>query len=155
MTLSANFTLRELTVSANRPDLVRPIPADLMPYARRVATTLLQPIRNHAGRAVRVLSCYRSPALNKAIGGSPTSQHIHAQAADFTTADVGRIFADLVAGRLNLVCGQVIYYPDRSFVHVALPSSRCPGPLFQVQYPTRGYRYCWVTSEEQLARLLA
>lgn len=33
-------------------------------------------------RQIKVLSCYRSPKLNKAVGGSKTSAHMNALAAD-------------------------------------------------------------------------
>jgi len=43
---------------------------------------ILQPVREEFG-IIRINSGYRSPALNKAVGGSKTSQHCNGQAADF------------------------------------------------------------------------
>jgi hypothetical protein len=43
---------------------------------------ILQPVREEFG-VIRINSGYRSPALNKAVGGSKTSQHCNGQAADF------------------------------------------------------------------------
>jgi len=43
---------------------------------------ILQPVREEFG-VIRINSGYRSPALNKAVGGSATSQHCNGQAADF------------------------------------------------------------------------
>jgi uncharacterized protein YcbK (DUF882 family) len=48
------------------------------------AQRLLQPIRDHYARPVIVTSGYRSPALNSAVGGSSTSQHMLGEASDFT-----------------------------------------------------------------------
>jgi len=46
---------------------------------------LLDPIREKVGKPIRVSSGYRPEALNKAVGGSPTSNHRYARAADCTT----------------------------------------------------------------------
>jgi len=48
---------------------------------------ILQPIRNEFG-ILRINSGYRSPALNKAVGGSKTSQHCNGQAADFELSKI-------------------------------------------------------------------
>ena len=47
----------------------------------------LQPVRNEFG-PIRINSGYRSPALNKAVGGSKTSQHCSGQAADFESSRI-------------------------------------------------------------------
>lgn len=41
-------------------------------------------VRGLLGKPVRVHSAYRSPAVNAAVGGSPTSQHCGGQAVDFS-----------------------------------------------------------------------
>lgn len=41
-------------------------------------------VKTGVERTIRVLSCYRSPELNKAVGGSKTSAHMHGLAADIT-----------------------------------------------------------------------
>jgi hypothetical protein len=43
---------------------------------------VLQPLRDKYGKSINITSGYRSPKLNKAIGGSSTSQHCYGQAAD-------------------------------------------------------------------------
>ena len=48
---------------------------------------ILQPIRDEFG-IIRINSGYRSPALNKAVGGSKTSQHCNGQAADFESSKI-------------------------------------------------------------------
>jgi zinc D-Ala-D-Ala carboxypeptidase len=47
-----------------------------------VAENIFEKVRTHFGRAIKVSSFYRSPALNKAIGGSNTSQHCKGEAMD-------------------------------------------------------------------------
>ena len=83
MRLSKNFTLKELIAS----DTALRLGIDNTPSKEGIwkltllATNLLQPIRNELG-PLRVTSGYRSPELNKAIGGSTKSQHCKCQAVD-------------------------------------------------------------------------
>ena len=48
---------------------------------------ILQPVREEFG-VIRINSGYRSPALNKAVGGSKTSQHCNGEAADFESSRI-------------------------------------------------------------------
>ncbi len=47
-----------------------------------VATEVFDRIREHFGVPLRVSSFYRCQKLNKAVGGSKTSQHVEGQAID-------------------------------------------------------------------------
>jgi hypothetical protein len=87
--LTPHFTLVEMSRSntAVRLDLDNTIPPDLIPNATHVAQAL-ELVREHFGAVVHVSSCYRAPAVNKAVGGSPTSAHRFAHAADFTVEGV-------------------------------------------------------------------
>jgi len=49
------------------------------------AEKLFQPIRDWCGHPIRINSMYRSEELNKAVGGSKTSQHAFGQALDLDT----------------------------------------------------------------------
>lgn len=44
--------------------------------------TILQKVRTHFGRAVKINSAYRTPAYNKKVGGATNSQHMQGIAAD-------------------------------------------------------------------------
>jgi len=48
----------------------------------------LQKIRDHFGKPIHINSAYRTPAHNKAVGGSPNSQHLQGKAADIVIAGV-------------------------------------------------------------------
>ncbi len=48
---------------------------------------ILDPLREAWGSAIIVSSGYRSPALNKAVGGSSTSAHCRGYAADISPAN--------------------------------------------------------------------
>ena len=85
MRISPNFTLHEMMHSptAKRLGFINQIPGPVHTEAlRRLCTRVLQPIRDHFKQPVRVNSGYRSPKLNKHIGGSKFSQHMLGEAAD-------------------------------------------------------------------------
>lgn len=92
MKLTDHFTQPEMERSSTaiRLGLVNVCPADLLPNMREVAANL-ELIRAHFGKSIHITSCYRSPAVNAAVGGSPTSAHRFAHAADFEVHDVANI----------------------------------------------------------------
>lgn len=51
---------------------------------------LLDPVREAWGKPLRVTSGFRSPVLNKAVGGVPDSQHVQGEAADITAGSPER-----------------------------------------------------------------
>lgn len=59
-----------------------------------IANNVFQPLRDGIGKPIRISSGYRSEKLNKAVGGSKTSQHNKGQALDlvatsgFTNKDI-------------------------------------------------------------------
>lgn len=52
-------------------------------------TQLYQPMREVLGKSVLISSGYRSPAVNKAVGGSATSAHMNGYAIDFISPKYG------------------------------------------------------------------
>lgn len=84
MKLSPNFSLDELTKSeaAIRLGLDNSPTQEIISNLQELTVHILQPIRDKFGPVV-VTSGYRSPDVNKAIGGSATSDHCKGQAADF------------------------------------------------------------------------
>lgn len=89
MQLSKNFTLKELTRSdvATRKGLDNTPNYSAAVNLEVLALSLLQPIRDKFGM-VRVLSGYRSPAVNREVGGSKTSDHMEGSAADIEVPGV-------------------------------------------------------------------
>ena len=121
MNLSRYFTLSEMTVSqaASRRGL------DNTPGPREIAALkllcekVLAPIREHFDRPVIVTSGYRSPKVNKAIGGAASSQHCKGEAADFTVPGVSNLALCKWIER-NLQYDQLIYeYGESGWVHVS------------------------------------
>ena len=47
-----------------------------------LAQKIFEPLRAWVGKPIKINSFFRSPELNKAIGGSSKSQHCHGQAID-------------------------------------------------------------------------
>lgn len=84
--LSAHFSLEEMTVSqeAVRQGIDNTPTPEHRVNLVELCTDLLEPLRGWAG-PVYVSSGYRSPAVNKAIGGSETSAHMFGWACDHRT----------------------------------------------------------------------
>ena len=122
MKLSPNFTLAELTHSEtaerlgldNTPD--EKVKANLVRLAR-----MLEEVRRVLGRPIMVNSAYRSPAVNKAIGSKPTSQHCLGCAADIRVP--GLTPNDIVKAiiKTNIEYDQLIREFD-SWVHISIPN---------------------------------
>ena len=82
--ISKNFTLEELTASQTakaRGINNQPCTAEIVNLVY-LAAYVLQPLRDAMGEPIKIGSGYRSPALNRAVGGVANSQHIKGQAAD-------------------------------------------------------------------------
>ena len=86
--LTNHFTLTELTKTELRKIDNTP-PAAILPNIKRTAETLEAVRTLLGGQPINVNSCYRSRAVNKAIGGSKTSKHMEGLAADFTCQTYG------------------------------------------------------------------
>ena len=84
MNLSENLTLAEMvnSDSAKRNGIKNTPTDEHIANMEVLAKYVFQPIRNHFGVPIHISSGYRSAELNKAIGGSQTSQHSKGQAMD-------------------------------------------------------------------------
>ena len=89
--VAQNFTLPELVKSSTAERLGisnMPDSAQTLVNLVNVANHILQPVRDQFG-PIRVNSGYRGLPLNKAVGGSKTSQHCKGEAADFESSRIG------------------------------------------------------------------
>ena len=138
MNLTKNLTLAEVTKSTTAKRLGIDNQPDewTIENLRAVGECVFQPLRDAFGCPIYVSSGYRSPELNKAIGGSLRSQHIQGRALDLD-ADVfrgctnGEIFRFILN---NLTFDQLIWEfgdednPDWvhvSYVRDGLNRGRC------------------------------
>jgi hypothetical protein len=132
--LSDHFTVAEFTASRTALDrgIDNDLPIELLANARATAS-MLERIRSHLsdlkGSTVPILiqSGYRSEALNRAVGGSPRSDHMQALAADFRAPGFGsplEVARALEGVTDEMGIGQLINeYPDRGgagWVHVSI-----------------------------------
>ena len=126
MNLTPTFSLHELTKSetALRLDLDNTPDDEATENLRLLCEKVLQPVRDHFGKGVKVNSAYRSPESNAAVGGSKTSDHCKGMAADIEIPGVAN--ADLAQWVMdNLDYTQLIleFYtpgiPDSGWVHVS------------------------------------
>lgn len=118
--LSEHFTLEEMVISqiATRKGLDNTPPPEELKNLRALCVKLLEPIRALAGNPIVVSSGYRSPAVNKAVGGAKSSQHVLGQAADITCPALGqKKFFDLIR-KSGLPFDQVIDEFEQ-WVHVS------------------------------------
>ena len=83
--MSANFSYEELTNSTSFPDFVNRNMIDARAFEKQLKYTAytLEEIRRVLGVPMKITSGFRNNALNKAIGGSPTSGHTKGLCADF------------------------------------------------------------------------
>lgn len=90
MNLTDHFTLEELTHSqtAARLGLDNEPPPDVVDALTRTAHGL-EMVRVLLQAPILVSSGYRSPKVNRAVGGAANSQHILGEAADFTAPGFG------------------------------------------------------------------
>lgn len=112
------FTLAEMTRTSTGLENV-PGPA-VRANMQELVTTVLDPLRRHLGRPVRVNSGFRSLRVNSAVGGSPRSRHLTGEAADIEVD--GLDAHDLVEAiqLAELDFDQVIAYAPERGGHVHL-----------------------------------
>lgn len=82
--ISKNFSLEELcrsTTAAAKKMRNEPGKEEIVNLTHLVLH-VLQPLRDVIGESIPISSGYRSPALNKLVGGVTNSQHVTGQAAD-------------------------------------------------------------------------
>lgn len=115
MQLSPHFTLRELTRSdtAKRLGLQNAFTADVVDNLQKLCVEVLEPLRKHLGYPIKINSGYRSPAVNKAVGGVANSFHIQGRAAD-----IPKYPGALDYLRSLNKCSEVIN--EGTWIHVAL-----------------------------------
>lgn len=84
--ISIHFNLEDLT-KTNTNASNTPHEPGVITNLRKVAEHILEPVRKHFDRKVIIHSGYRSPAVNKLVGGSNNSQHSRGEAVDFSVQD--------------------------------------------------------------------
>ncbi|EMO41406.1 peptidase M15 [Leptospira noguchii serovar Autumnalis str. ZUN142] len=106
MNLSKNFTLSQLTVTQtglpNVPDERQIV------NLKRLSEEILEPLREAIGKPIEINSGFRSPAVNRKVKGSVTSQHMAGEAADVCVAGMSTLDIVKVITKLKLPFHQLI-----------------------------------------------
>ena len=84
MSISKHISYKEGVYSrtATRLGIKNNPNAEQMKNMIAIAEEVFEPLRAYVGGPIKINSFFRSPELNKAIGGSTKSQHCHGQAID-------------------------------------------------------------------------
>ena len=123
--ISKDFNYEEFEDSFRAKELkiVNLIPSYKIRFAiRLLVLNLLQPLRDKLQRPLVLSSGYRSPALNKAIGGAKNSQHLKGEAADISCQGAMEVLllAQIIF-RYALPFDQMILY--ESFLHLSFKAN--------------------------------
>ena len=121
MNLGKYFTLSEMTVTntglVNSPSKIE------INKLKMLVENILDPLRELYGKPITVNSGYRSPLVNKKVGGVATSEHVKGQAADITggSKEENMKLFNLIKDNFNF--RQLIDEYDYKWVHVSFDST--------------------------------
>ena len=124
MKLSKNFSRAEIEHSntAKRLDIKNEMSEKHLEHMQGLIDNLIQPMRDAIG-PIRVTSGYRSPQLNRAIGGSRTSQHCKGQALDIQYWSGGKMNNKVIYDWVlesDIEFDQMINEFDYAWIHISL-----------------------------------
>ena len=124
MKLSKNFALSEITHSntAKRLGIENEPTEKHLQNMQHLVDNLLQPLRDSIG-PIRISSGYRNPSLNRAIGGSRSSQHCKGEALDIQFWQMGKMMNELIYEWIldsGLEFDQMINEFDFAWIHISL-----------------------------------
>ena len=124
MKLSKNFALSEITHSNTAKRLgIKNEPTEIhLQNMQHLVDNILQPLRDSIG-PIRISSGYRNPSLNRAIGGSPKSQHCKGEALDLQFWRGGEMFNKEIYEWIlqsDLEFDQMINEFDFAWIHISL-----------------------------------
>lgn len=116
------FTIKELCKSstATQRGIDNTPNSEIVSNLEQLVDIILDPLREKYGKPIRVNSGYRCEKLNKAVGGSNTSQHRYGLAADITAGsrlENKNLF--ILAQQLNLPFDQLIDEKNYSWIHIS------------------------------------
>lgn len=143
MTDAPNFELPEFLASqtATRMGMDNTPPVAVL---RRIETLLapgMQRVRNLFGLPVVISSGYRSPEVNRAVGGAAASQHVQGLAADFTVPKFGPpldVAREIAAHGDAIRFDQLIF--EGQWVHISFAEIQ-RGEVLTAHFGPGGTRY--------------
>lgn len=137
MNISKHITLIEATKSqtAIRKGIDNTPDEATIERMKLVAEKIFEPIRERFGVPIGVSSFYRSPKLNKAIGGAKNSQHVTGEAIDIDADIFGGVTNQEIFNfvKYHLNFDQLIReYGDKGWVHVSYRSEGNRGQVLEI-----------------------
>lgn len=126
MRLSRNFHLAEFTKSdtADQRGLDNTPDAEHLANLRVTAFGLEQVRQLLGGRIVHVTSGYRSPAVNRAVGGVANSAHAMGLAADITVEGLTAVDVARAVAASSIAFDQLVLETSRGVVHLSFDPAR-------------------------------
>lgn len=121
--ITEHFTLGEMlrSAAASRLGLDNTPESDEIYENIKKTCEALEIVRAYYGKPINVLSCYRAPEVNQAVGGSKSSAHMKGLAADFTIAGIPNIEICSAISALGIAFDQIIYeFGESGWVHLGL-----------------------------------
>ena len=140
MNLSPHFSLAELVASqvATRKGIDNAPAAAIVANLTRLAA-LLEQVRALVGAPIAISSGYRSPALNKAVGGAANSAHVLGQAADISMAKLAPKAMALLIRQSDIAFDQLIY--EGTWVHIGLSTGAPRRQVLTAKFAGGGVSY--------------
>jgi len=121
MKISKHISIEEATLSPTglRLGIDNTPNEEILANMKLVAERCFEPIRNWYGKPIKVNSFYRCEALNRAVKGSLTSQHVEGKAIDISTGTKtgNKLIYDWA--KENLIFDQLINEYDYAWVHIS------------------------------------
>ena len=127
MKLTEHFTLSEFVRSktADRNNIDNTPSQEVIENLRALCRNVLEPARVVFGSPIYITSGYRCSALNNAVGGKPTSQHLRGEAADLQVKGVHNLRKLYNAIKEHGVFDQLLLESNKAgakWVHVSYAS---------------------------------
>ena len=115
MQLTPHFSLAELTVTNTKIDNT---PSKEVIEVLRTTAFYMEKVREILGNvAITINSGYRSPDVNRAVGGTSNSSHTYGYAVDFTAYGHTPLTISNILAKSNLKFDQLIY--EKTWVHIS------------------------------------
>jgi zinc D-Ala-D-Ala carboxypeptidase len=137
------FSWAELTTSttARRLGIDNTPTPEAQAAMRALVADVLDPLRQKLGRPIRISSGYRAPAVNRAIDGAESSQHMRGEAVDIKVDGMAAQELAAFILRAGLPVDQVIWYAPERGGHVHLSYTRVRANRRQAMHAPAGGGY--------------
>lgn len=127
MQLTPHFTMEELAVTTNKKFKEENLKkAQAIPGKMYMLAGFAERVREIVGRPMIITSGYRCPGLNKAVGGSTSSQHKLCEAIDFKCSGLSNesIACKIAVSDLKFQQLIIEHSGGAAWVHISIGSKK-------------------------------